>query len=128
MSARFQIKYILRRHFSDVHIYARWRKEPMEKEGIRRKEERERERRENCIWLPPLNHLVVVVGTLTENGAKYLAKYLHDKYVCPVTEILLSELMEAVAKRSVHSPFLLNHHHPSRSRHREYRGESFRCK
>lgn len=33
--------------------------------------------------------------------AKYLAKYLHDKYVCPVTEILLSELMEAGAKRSV---------------------------
>lgn len=40
------------------------------------------------------------------NGAKYLAKYLHDKYVCPVTEILLSELMEAGAKRSVLPLFL----------------------
>lgn len=83
------------------------------------------ERGKNRVWLLPLNHLVVVVGTLTENGAKYLAKYLHDKYVCLVTEILLSELIEAVAKRSVHSPFLLNQ--LPRCRHREYRGESFGC-
>ncbi|KYN34986.1 hypothetical protein ALC56_10713 [Trachymyrmex septentrionalis] len=67
-------------------------------------------------------------GTLTANGAKYLAKYLHDKYVCPVTEILLSELMEAVAKRSVHSPFLLQPPPPrAAARHREYRGESLEC-
>jgi len=86
-----------------VHIYA---EEKEGKGGGRGERERERESR---VWLPPLNHFV---GTLTANGAKYLAKYLHDKYVCPVTEILLSELMEAVAKRSVHSPFLFNRRHP----------------
>lgn len=89
------------------------------------KEEREKERGN---WLLPLNHLVVVVGTLTENGAKYLAKYLHDKYVCPVTEILLSELMEAAAKRSVHSPFLLSRHHPPAAPViANTAGESFGC-
>lgn len=44
-----------------VNIYARER-------------ERERERKKTTSDYPPLNHLVVVRGTLTENEAKYLVE------------------------------------------------------